>query len=305
MPMYWPRRSVSRRRARVRPLPFTAKTSASAAGSVDPAVGLNGVAPHAPFMNRNVRSRLKRNRGIVGSRGSNGHARQRAEKTKLQQLSCLVNSARRLRERRGPMDGETLLLDDRMRRGSGPKSSRPSWATSIPSGSTKRTRSRTRGGPPCGSTSLKTRRNPRSKRPWPPRARAHPPAIAVRPDFVAVFPRSPVRLGVRGPANVPADPHLEPPRRRPVLGKNPIRTGRYRDPDRPRAGVRNRAARVDPTVPRTDGRRLRRRRAPAGPRVLDVGCGTGVLAIFAALSGASHVTSIDVDPLAVDVTKVI
>ncbi len=36
--------------------------------------------------------------------------------------------------------------------------------------------------------------------------------------------------------------------------------------------------------------------------VLDVGCGSGVLSIAAALFGAGHVTALDIDPLAVEVT---
>lgn len=40
---------------------------------------------------------------------------------------------------------------------------------------------------------------------------------------------------------------------------------------------------------------------PKGP-VLDLGCGTGVLAIAAALSGASPVVAIDIDPVAVERT---
>ena len=36
--------------------------------------------------------------------------------------------------------------------------------------------------------------------------------------------------------------------------------------------------------------------------VLDVGCGSGVLAIAAALFGAEHVTAVDIDPIAVTVT---
>lgn len=40
-----------------------------------------------------------------------------------------------------------------------------------------------------------------------------------------------------------------------------------------------------------------------GHRVLDVGCGTGVLGVAAALLGASHVDAIDIDPEAVRVTR--
>lgn len=41
----------------------------------------------------------------------------------------------------------------------------------------------------------------------------------------------------------------------------------------------------------------------AGRRVLDVGCGAGVVAIAAARAGASSVTAVDVDPLAVAATR--
>jgi ribosomal protein L11 methyltransferase len=41
----------------------------------------------------------------------------------------------------------------------------------------------------------------------------------------------------------------------------------------------------------------------AGQRVLDVGCGSGILAIAAALQGAASVEAIDVDPVAVQVTR--
>lgn len=42
---------------------------------------------------------------------------------------------------------------------------------------------------------------------------------------------------------------------------------------------------------------------PVGPRVLDVGCGTGVLGAAALLLGAGSLVSIDVDPAAVDATR--
>jgi ribosomal protein L11 methylase PrmA len=41
----------------------------------------------------------------------------------------------------------------------------------------------------------------------------------------------------------------------------------------------------------------------AGDRVLDVGCGSGILAVAAARLGASSVIAVDVDPEAVDVTR--
>lgn len=40
-----------------------------------------------------------------------------------------------------------------------------------------------------------------------------------------------------------------------------------------------------------------------GARVLDLGCGTGILAIAAALLGANPVTAVDIDPKAVEVTQ--
>ncbi|HHX18742.1 MAG TPA: 50S ribosomal protein L11 methyltransferase [Clostridium sp.] len=40
-----------------------------------------------------------------------------------------------------------------------------------------------------------------------------------------------------------------------------------------------------------------------GDRVIDVGCGTGILSIIASKLGASHITSLDIDEVAVRITK--
>lgn len=40
-----------------------------------------------------------------------------------------------------------------------------------------------------------------------------------------------------------------------------------------------------------------------GLSVLDLGCGSGILAIAAALLGAAHVTAVDIDPVAVEITR--
>ena len=49
---------------------------------------------------------------------------------------------------------------------------------------------------------------------------------------------------------------------------------------------------------------LARRPAAAAPgRVLDYGCGSGILAIGAALLGARHVDAVDIDPAAVQATR--
>ena len=42
---------------------------------------------------------------------------------------------------------------------------------------------------------------------------------------------------------------------------------------------------------------------PVGPRVLDYGCGSGILAIAAALHGAASVDAVDIDPAAVTSTR--
>lgn len=44
------------------------------------------------------------------------------------------------------------------------------------------------------------------------------------------------------------------------------------------------------------------RHAEAWPRVLDYGCGSGILAIGAALFGATHIDAVDIDPAAVTAT---
>ncbi len=43
--------------------------------------------------------------------------------------------------------------------------------------------------------------------------------------------------------------------------------------------------------------------AQAWPRVLDYGCGSGILAIGAALHGAQHIDAVDIDPVAVESTR--
>lgn len=43
--------------------------------------------------------------------------------------------------------------------------------------------------------------------------------------------------------------------------------------------------------------------APVGPRVLDYGCGSGILALAAALHGAARVDAVDIDPAAVQSTR--
>jgi ribosomal protein L11 methyltransferase len=45
------------------------------------------------------------------------------------------------------------------------------------------------------------------------------------------------------------------------------------------------------------------RQAQAWPRVLDYGCGSGILAIAAALHGAPEVDAVDIDPAAVEATR--
>jgi ribosomal protein L11 methyltransferase len=44
-------------------------------------------------------------------------------------------------------------------------------------------------------------------------------------------------------------------------------------------------------------------RTRAGKRVLDHGCGSGILAIGAALHGATGIDAVDIDPAAVESTR--
>ena len=71
-------------------------------------------------------------------------------------------------------------------------------------------------------------------------------------------------------------------------------------PPRPRPGLRHRHAPDDTHVPALDARRPP---MPALDRVLDYGCGSGILAIGAALLGARGVDAVDIDPAAVQATR--
>ena len=71
--------------------------------------------------------------------------------------------------------------------------------------------------------------------------------------------------------------------------------------DRSRAGVRHRRARDHAAVPRADaGARPRR---PRRARFVDLGCGSGVLAIAAARLGFAPVLALDNDPASVEATR--
>jgi ribosomal protein L11 methyltransferase len=74
------------------------------------------------------------------------------------------------------------------------------------------------------------------------------------------------------------------------------------DPARPRPGLRHRHPPHHPHVPALDRRRARRGRSWLD-RVLDYGCGSGILAIGAALHGARGVDAVDIDPAAVQATR--
>ena len=72
------------------------------------------------------------------------------------------------------------------------------------------------------------------------------------------------------------------------------------DPARPGPGVRHRDPPHDPHVPAMDCVARRRRRLR---RVLDYGCGSGILAIGAAKFGAPHIDAVDIDEAAVEATR--
>ena len=76
---------------------------------------------------------------------------------------------------------------------------------------------------------------------------------------------------------------------------------RRRAGDRPGAGVRDGRARDDAAVPGAAAG-ARRRDAERGP-LLDLGCGSGVLAIAAAKLGFEPVVAVDFDPLSVEATR--
>jgi hypothetical protein len=71
------------------------------------------------------------------------------------------------------------------------------------------------------------------------------------------------------------------------------------DPARPRPGLRHRHASHHPHVPALDRDAIRRK----GQRVLDYGCGSGILAIGAAKFGAATVDAVDIDEAAVQSTE--
>ena len=74
---------------------------------------------------------------------------------------------------------------------------------------------------------------------------------------------------------------------------------RARDPPRSGPGLRHRHAPHHAHVPALD-RAPRDARRPSWRRVLDYGCGSGVLAIAAALHGARDIDAVDIDAAAVD-----
>ncbi len=100
------------------------------------------------------------------------------------------------------------------------------------------------------------------------------------------------------------------------LGLPPVRAGRFfvygahdsgaiparrhSDPHRSRARLRHRPSRDDHAVPRSDHAC---RPAAASQRILDLGCGTGVLAIAAAKLWRRPVLASDIDPVAIDVAR--